>query len=284
MDPITSAAIGGAVGGATGKFIEKALDSGKKWLKKYFEEHQPEAQEAAHRNMLAFLNDLAKRLQEVENSVKKAPGVKNQIEEAVTDPDFSALLHDCMIASARTSSSEKHRVLARLVSERLVAEEESLIALSADLACKAIPRLSPKHLRILAVLVLVYGTRPTPFPPRVAHEQFHCWWVAWLEKHLTPIMPVGKITPNDYAHLTAVSCIAYDFLTSRDLEERLSPPRESGFRWNCDEFLTRTDVGRELSKLWEGGMGRALATTVGRLIGIIVTDEILGIRTVMAWG
>lgn len=283
MDPLTAAAIAGAAGGAAGKLIEKVWNSGQRWLATYFKDHQPKAQESAEKNALDFLSELANRVHGIEKTVKNIPDAKKQIEDALADPDFSALLKDAMIASGRTASGEKHKLLARVVSERLLAGEESLVALATNLACDAIPHLSPKHLRFLGVMTLVYGTRPDPFPPNISPGTFHDWWTTWLSDSLSSLMPLGDMTDIDYAHLLSVSCITYEFLSSRDLKQVLSPPNTSEFKWDADKFLTDTPIGKKLSELWKAGMEKAVPTSAGRLIGIYVNDLLGGTKTKIKW-
>ena len=283
MDPLTAAAIAGAAGGAAGKLIEKAWSSGQRWLGTYFRDHQPKAQEAAEKNALDFLSELANRVHAIEETVKNIPNRKKQIEDALADPDFSVLLKDAMIASGRTASSEKHKLLARVVSERLLAGEESLVALAGNLACDAIPHLSPKHLRCLGVMPVVYGIRPVTFPPNIPPGTFHDWWTTWLSNSLSPLMPLGNMTHIDYAHLLSVSCITCEFLSSRDLKQILSPPNTLEFKWDADKFLTDTPIGKKLSELWKAGMEQAVPTSAGRLIGIYVSDLLTGTKTQIKW-
>lgn len=282
MDPFIGSAIAGAVGGAAGKLIEKTWNSGQRWLATYFRDHQPKAQEAAEKNALDFLSELANRVHAIEETIKNVPDAKKQIEDALADPDFSALLKDAMIASGRTASSEKHKLLARVVSEKLLAGQESLVALAGNLACDAIPHLSSKHLRYLGILSLVYGIRPDPFPPNILPETFHDWWTIWLSDMLSTLMPIEKMTEIDYAHLVSVSCITYEFLSIVDLKEILSP-KSLTFKWDANKFLTDTPSGKELSELWKAGMGHAVPTSVGKLIGVYVLDLLAGSKTGIKW-
>jgi len=283
MDPLIASAIAGAAGGATGKLIEKAWNSGQRWLATYFKDHQPKAQESAEKNALDFLSELANRVHVIEETAKNIPDAKKQIEDALADPDFSALLKDTIIASGRTGSSEKHKLLARVVSEKLLAGQESLVALTGNLACDAIPHLSSKHLRCLGVVALVHGIRPYSFPPNISPEKFHDWWTTWLSDSLFPLMPVGKMANIDYAHLMSVSCIIYESIVFTDLKEALSPPKSSALKWDADKFLTEIPIGKELSELWKAGMEHALPTSVGRLIGIYVNDLLTETKTKIKW-
>jgi hypothetical protein len=283
MDPVSIATIAGAAGGVAGKLIGKAWESGEKWLSTYFKDHQPKAQESAQKNALDFLNELSNRVHSIEEGVKNILDAKKQIENALEDPDFSALLKDAIIGSSRTPSNEKHQLLARIVSERLLAKQESLVALAGNLACDAIPHLSSKHLRCLGIMTLVYSTRPDPYPPDIQSEKFNDWWVNWLERMLSPMMSIETMTPIDYTHLVSVSCITYDYIINRDLKKILSPHLNSALKWDADKFLAEFTIGKKLLELWRDSMEHAVPTSVGRLIGIYVRDLLEGTKTKINW-
>ncbi len=283
MDPLLTTTLAGAVGGAAAKLIEKGWDSGQKWLATYFKDHLPQAQETAKTNALDFLNELARRIHEVEESVRNTPDARKQIEEALADPDFSAMFKQALLASGRTNSEEKHKLLARIISERLLKDQNSMVALAGNLACDAIPYLSPKHLKYLGVMTLIYGTRPSPFPPHIPTETFHDWWTNWLIANITPVMPAEVMTQIDYSHLVSVSCITYEYIGKRKLNKVLSPPENSGFQWDYDRFVNETQIGKKLAEVWESGMSKAVPTSAGRIIGIYIHDLIIGMKTVIQW-
>jgi hypothetical protein len=133
------------------------------------------------------------------------------------------------------------------------------------------------------VISSIYEIRPKTFPPNIPPETFHEWWVNWLQRRLSPVMPNDIMTQLDYAHLVSVSCITYDYVGTRDLKKILSPPENSGFQWDYNRFIQDTEVGRKLKELWDSGMTRAVSTSVGRLIGIYVNDLLVGTKTTIEW-
>ena len=284
MDPTTALIIAGAVGGAAGKLIEQAWGTGKKWLETYFRDHHPTAQKSAQQNALDFLASLANRVHDLEEALADTPDAKRQIECALSDPDFAAMLKDALIASARTESSEKHKLLARVVSERLTAQPESMVSLAGNLACSAIPHLSSKHLRCLGVMAVVFHIRPTPFPPpTIPIELLPSWWTEWLSTVLSPVVPTANPSKIDYEHLVSVSCASLIYLGTRDLKKVLFPPELASFKWDANQFLTETEVGKRLSELWKGGMNRTYPTSAGQLIGTYVVDLLVGMNTTIDW-
>jgi len=283
MEPLTAIAIAAAVGGASGKLVEAAWDEGSKWLSDYFKDHREKAKETAEKNALVFLNDLALRVKDIEITLKESGRSKESIERAMDDPDFAATLKTALIASARTTNSEKHEILARAVAERLVSAPESLVTLASALAIDALPHLSSKHLDFLGIATLVYGIRPDPFPPALPPGEFGEWYVSWLTKMLALCLPELKMSSLDYVHLVSVGCIKYDPILGRDIKKILSPPNPELYPWPADKFLSENPMGKHLSDLWENGMKSVTLTTSGNLIGTYVKDLKTATRTSIKW-
>lgn len=288
MDPLTIAGISAAVGGVSGKLIEKAWDSGEKWLNKYFDDHHEMAQKKAKKNTLQFLNELAERVHRLEEGTQDDEKIKEKIESALQDPDVSALLKDTVIASSRTSNKEKHKIFARIVSERLRVDSEELLALVSTLACDAVTHLTPSQLRYLAVAMTTYHARPSyPFPPdpsEVDPSKFSNWYIAWLIRAFAPLLPIEPpLREMDFFHLEAVSCIMLEPLVGASLCDNLGPPAKSGYSWECNNFVEEHELGRELLKLWKEKLMKLRLTSAGRLIGIYVRDEIGGTTTRIHW-
>src|SRR3989338_1746525 len=283
MDPLSIVAISGAVGGGAGKLVEKAWDSGEKWLEGYFKDHHPSAKEKARRNSLEFLNDLAQRVHQLEEEVKENPEIKKQIESALGNPDFSALLQDALIASSRTDNVEQHKILARIVSERLHCQSEGLLALTSTMVCDAIKHLTSNQMRFLGLATFIFWIRPIPWPTPVPQAQFSQWYLAWLTRFLSLHLPMETLKYLDFSHLESVSCIKYETFLGRDLKQVLSPPAESGYSWPVDDFIQNNPFGKQLNELWKNGMEKTTLTTTGQLIGIYVNDELTKTRTKIDW-
>jgi len=188
-----------------------------------------------------------------------------------------------MLASARTSSSEKHRLLARVVSERLLAGTESLAHLAGNMAVGAIPYLSSKHLRSLGVLTVVSMLKPAHIPAKLPASGLQLWYGSWLERTLSPLLPIGSMTYGDYTHLESVSCILYLPFWSRPLQQLLLPPGDLAASWDSQRFLEQSEVGKHLAAFWESGMKHARSTSVGKLIGVHTKDLLTGRQTVTLW-
>jgi len=73
-------------------------------------------------------------------------------------------LQRAIVTSARTSSEDKHRILAGLIRERLLAKSEDIVSLASSIAVEAIGALKAKHLYVLELSVLVEGIRPMGLP------------------------------------------------------------------------------------------------------------------------
>lgn len=274
MDPVTLALLS-AVGGATAtKFINEAWDLGKGWLDDYFLKHQPEAKEKAQENALDFLLDLGKRIQKLEEDTENSEIIKEQIKNSLSDPDFSALLQNALIASARTSSQEKHILLANIVSDRLTADQESLKALVCSMAIEVIPHISSKHLKILGIMTVILWqivpTNPETMDPNS--------WRDYLVNQLSPLIPEEEIKSVDYLHLLSVSCISMS-IGSKDINQFISPTDRVSGEWNSDIFLKETDVGKKINEIWSKELKHMNLTAVGGIIGVYVLNELFKRKT-----
>lgn len=284
MEPLSIVTISAAVGGVAGKVVEKAWDAGEKWLSSYFKDHHKQAQEKAKTNALDFLNDLAKRIHVVEESSKTDSAKIKAIDQALEDPDFSAILRDAIISSSRTDNAEKHRILSRIVSERLVSKPEDLVSMTSSMACDAVSHLGNRHLYILAIVTVVYYLRPHPLPPPIPKEQLGPWYIAWLEKMFRPLVDKVECTNMDFLHLLSVACVKYDPILSRDIKRILRPGNIEEITEDLiKEFIDKKEVGVKLNKLWSQGLQHIALTSIGQLIGVYVTDELLGTKTLIDW-
>jgi len=283
VEPLSIIAISAAVGGIAGKFAEKAWAVGERWLSSYLKDHYPEAQETGRRNSLEFLANLAHRIHQLEENAEDSHKIRHQIESSLEDPDFSALLQEALIASSRTSDEDKHKILARIVSERLRCQSEGLVALTSTLACNAVKHLTPKQMKFLGVTTFVQSIRPSPFPPAIPPQQFGQWYVNWLTRTLSLFLPLEPMTNVDFTHLESVSCIKYESFIGRDLKKILSPPSETGYDWPFDDFVQNNPAGKELQELWKNGMQQTTLTTAGQLTGIYVHDEQTRTTTTIDW-
>ena len=283
MDPFSIKIIKVAVGEMSGKLVEKAWDFGKKWLANYFKDHHPKAKEKARENALKFLENLAQRVHQLEEEIKDNERIKQQIENALTDPDFSALLKDALITSSRTSNEEKRKILARIVSERLRCQSEGLVALTSTLACEAVKHLTSKQMRFLGATAFVYVLRPNQTPTEISPVQFSQWYINWLSNFLSLHLPIESLTQLDFLHLESVSCLKYEPFINRDLKKILTPSTKSIDDWSFQDFVQNNPVGKQLYSLWQNGMQQTTLTTTGQLIGIYVHDELTKTRTIINW-
>jgi hypothetical protein len=284
MEPVSIVAISAAVGGVAGELVKRAWALGEKWLSSYFKDHLPKAQESAKQNALQFLDDLARRVHILEAKAAQEKGSMKSVEAALEDPDFSALLQKAILTSSRTDNLEKHRILSRIVAERLSSASEDLVTLTSSLACDAIEYLGIRHLHTLGVCITVFAIRPDPFPPpTIPKEVFWIWYLQWWQKRLAPMLDNASCTQLDLLHLMGASCIHYEPVITRDLKQMLSPPKESGLKWQVDEFITKNPTGVNLNQLWEQGLKSVTPTSVGQLIGIYVADELTGGTTKIDW-
>jgi hypothetical protein len=270
MDPVSIAITSAAVGGVAGKFVEKAWTLGEKWIAEYFKNHGKEAQEKAKENALSFLNKVAESVKVIQDNTKNDPVTLEVINTSFKDPDFSAVLQRAIVTSARTSSEDKHKILARLITERLLAKSEDMISLASSVAVEAIGALKAKHLYVLGLSVLVEGIRPMNLPKDLPQTQLNQIAREWWLKNLSPLIhKVEDLTDIDIRHLVGVNCIEYESFIGRNLTQIL----KSGFgEWEVEKFLSETEEGKKLKEYYDKYLQKMTLTSAGQLIGIYVKD------------
>jgi len=272
MEPLSIIAIGAAVGGAAGKFVEKAWDSGEKWIQSYFKDHKEVAQQKATDNTMDFLNELAQKVKQLEDS-KQIP--KDKIESAQDHPDFSAMLQKALLTSAQTDSKDKHIILARLVSERLKSEPESILALSSKMACDAISYATVNQLLILGLAVNFYGIRPNPFPPIGVNEtNFQEYMNAWLTQRLKPYEKI-EFKQIDITHLESLSCLKVNTFIGRGLNDMF---KKENLVYDFEKMVD-IQLREKMKKIWNDGLQKIDLTTVGQIIGVSVSDLLTNTNT-----
>lgn len=272
MEPLSIIAIGAAVGGAAGKFVEKAWDSGEKWIQSYFKDHKEVAQQKATDNTMDFLNELAQKVKQLEDS-KQIP--KDKIESAQDHPDFSAMLQKALLTSAQTDSKDKHIILARLVSERLKSEPESILALGSKMACDAISYATVNQLLILGLAVNFYGIRPNPFPPIGVNEtNFQEYMNAWLTQRLKPYEKI-EFKQIDITHLESLSCLKVNTFIGRGLNDMF---KKENLVYDFEKMVD-IQLREKMKKIWNDGLQKIDLTTVGQIIGVSVSDLLTDTNT-----
>ena len=265
MEPISSIAIAGAVGGAAGKFVEKAWDSGEKWIRTFFEDHSEIAQEKATENTKEFLEELAQKVKLLEKSKQIT---KEKIGSAQDHPDFSASLKKAWLTSAQTESKEKHIILARLVSERLKSEPESILVLGSKMACDIISYATVDQLMILGLAVNFYGVRPDPFPPvGISETDFQEWMNNWVSERLRLYQKI-KFRAIDITHLESLSCLKVNTFVGRDINEIFG---KDNFKYDFEQKKD-AELKESMKKIWNGDFQKIDLTTVGKIIGVSVSD------------
>lgn len=265
MEPLSIITLGAAVGGAAGKFVEKVWDSGEKWIQSYFKDHKEVAQQKATDNTMDFLNELAQRVKQLEDSNQIS---KDKIETAQDHPDFSVMLQKALLSSAQTESKDKHQILARLVSERLKLEPESILALGSKMACDAIPFVTVNQLYILGLAADIFGIRPKPFPPAGINEiNFQNYMNEYLSQKLKHYEEI-EFKTIDMLHLESLSCLKVNLYPELEINEVLT---KDNLIYDFEK-MNDIQLRDKINKIWNDGLRQVILTTVGQIIGASVSD------------
>ena len=273
MEPFSLIALGAAVGGGAGKFVEKAWDSGEKWIQSYFKDHKENAQKQATENSLDFLTELAHRIKQLEDEKKVS---KENIDKAQDHPDFSAFLQKALLTSAQTDSKDKHKLLARLVSERLSSQPESVFSLASKMACDALSFTSTNQIMLLGLLTNLYVIRLHTFPPiGLTPDKYQEWMDNWITQRLVPFktLTIGK---QDLNHLESLSCLKINQFIGRDLNQIYTV---GDFKFDFN-ILKTVDLKENIQKFWNESKLQAVdLTTTGQIIGVLASDMISNTQT-----
>ena len=219
------------------------------------------------------MNELAQIVKQLEDQKTVS---KEKIDQAQDHPDFSAFLQKALLTSSQTDSKDKHKLLARLVSERLTSEPESVFSLASKMACDALSFASTSQTMLLGLVTNLYGIRPHPFPPvGLKPEQFQDWMDNWITQRLSPFknLTIGK---QDLNHLESLSCLKINQFVGRDLNQ-LYTVGDFKFDFN---ILKDTVLKEKIKQLWDSSRLQTIdLTTTGQIIGVMASDMISNTKT-----
>lgn len=277
MDPLSIVVLSSAVGGATGKFVEKAWDSGEKWIQSYFKDHKENSQKNAINNSFDFLTELASRVKALEEQSNRN---KQQITEAQDHPDFSIFLQKALITSAQTDSKEKHILLATLVSQRLIAEPESVFSLASKMACDAIAYMTSNQIKLLGLLATLFLMKPQGLPRGLTNESYQEWYDLFITPRLSPYnkLIIGK---QDLKHLESLSCVKLNEAMVRDLSYNFSI---FDFKFDFNSIKSYA-IKEKFQNHWgDPRIQQVNLTTTGEIIGVLVSNMISNtVTTLDGW-
>jgi len=264
--------------GAAGAFANQVASLASSWLRERFSGHTDKAYSAARANSEAFLINLSNRLQMLEDSGDTEASFSKKLNEAMESPDVAAALQDALYSSARTNDSQKHDLLSRAITERMLADGDGLQALATNQALSVIPRLHTRHLDNLGLATLLYGVRPN-LPRDSMANVVESLMGIWLEKNVSLYLPIANM---DAQHLVANGCLIYQRNFSKNLRKILAPDWFDDFVWTDSGFFD-SDVGKTVLEVWGQFATHCDLTSVGHIIGIYVHDSKSRIRTNIDW-
>jgi len=268
MAGIVGGAIGGAAGGAAGKVAEIAIGGAKNWLVERYRGHQERVREAVARNTNDFLGRLGEKVAklEEENELNRA-----SVETVLATPAFSRLLQISTLSAAEQSNELKHEILATLVSQRMILEDEDLYSLCAPKAVEAIALCSGHHLQVLAAL---FYMQKIVFPGTDA---------SFIEKlfleRLRPYIPL-QTSKLDLEHLSSLGVLTPSS-SEIDLGSLMTKKFPNALAGVWPQF---DPVWQQVEKTYQPILSCSL-TSVGMLIGATVHSQNIGIPLDMSeWG
>ena len=193
---------------------------------------------------------------------------------ALEHPDFSVVLQKAMLSAAQTENQNKHELLSRLVAERIQAPPESLVSMASKMACDAISFTTPNQLLILGLLTNILYIVPSE---TIIETQK----LEWIQTRVSKFLELNLRTLDlDCNHLESLSCTTVISIISNDLPKILS--HKFGGAFDFDTFKSKP-TGEKLVKMWkESHLQKCNLTTVGQILGVMVSDQHLGDKTSFA--
>lgn len=282
MDPITTLVVSSAVGGAAGSFIKEVSSNGVKWLVDLVTAQSPEMQAIAKNNMENFVNRLARRVEQLEKDI--APEDSEIFRQSLNHPSSAMLIKTALVDAATTDNEDKHELLAELISQRLTAGADDMIALAGTAACSIVNSLSSRQIKILAVLCVLYAIRPLKVEPIIDPNEARKLVKKWWSDNITPLTDNSfqQATNLDFEHLAAMGCIRFSSIVSSDLKGLISNGFFEPKLVFQDEDLAGEKWYEVLNEKWQD-IGRSTPTSTGQMIGILHKDAKLKSRTKINW-
>lgn len=285
VDPVSDI----VVNAAASIFLERLSDRTYNWILKKYEGHPKKSIENAIRRADRFYEQFAICIEELKN----IDGIEEIKEKALAEPGYTSVVQEAALGATLTDSTEAHKILAHLVTDRLTAEPDSLQNLAAHMACNAVPQLSNMHLKFLGLLYIIRRYRAPPYIMELPYDERIDIGTKWFLNEIAPFIPIEEITDFDLAHLMAVSCITY---VPQMIHSGYGGSSEPGY-WTLpivvrnklcslkeiyrlpkpvkEPQIEQDPIGKDLLKFWGGSnMRKASLTPAGSLIGLYVLDAI----------
>ena len=249
---------------AAKKFIDTAIELGAAWVRARYIDQLPKAMEAAEENFVQYLNELAACIKKIENLLEESGQPIDKIEIALQNPDIALDYKETAIMAARTNNSSKHYLFAKLLAEKLIADEDNIYYLATSSAIQAIAQLNLTHMRILAMMVLIHHIRPVEIPSDEQNE----FYTKWLSENISLINPGMEVSRLHFNHLMTTACLIPRTGLVSEVPTQALVRRYSGFEYEtATGFLDQDSMGQVIQSLWDKGIASTTLTTTGRLIG-----------------
>lgn len=247
--------------GAGTKIGEVVVESAPKWIRGRFLGHRDAVIAAAVKNSEGMLAALADRVRKVEHD---NAAIQQAIEAALDRPDVSASFQLATLTAAQTDDPEKHRLLARILADRLVAGEATMTAAVTNLAMEAIGKLTPNQIRLTGLGIALQTLRPEKEETPEALSRR-------LEFLLAPFVS-ATAGGLDILHLDSLSVFRMMLVGQGNLEGFLKGILRESF----DPSFVKSSIGERIDLTWSRGLTRTHPLPAGMLIGTHVVELLVG--------
>jgi hypothetical protein len=272
------------------------------WLAEALGSQSKIAESRAFANAADFLAAVDQRIQQL--AASRPEGFRQELLSALEDPDIAATVRTAVITGARSSSEDRHRVLAGVVAERLGLKSDSAKAAAGNLAVTAVANLGTEHLQVLGLLALIHAARPTDdTAPELRRDDYNEFverrgerFAGWLQRSLDAHGIPERRSTALISHLVAAACVIHEPQVKRDLSDALHPREytrdnlinhrvaRSGYPYGLSfAKWMKSERSYALQQLWTFQLQFLEPTPAGLLIGLAVHDARTGDNQVAHW-
>lgn len=269
-----------AISGATSTFITLLVTKGADWLIQLVASHSPEVQKKAVANLQNYVNRLANRVERLEAELPA--GQRNVFDEALDHPSTSLLLKKAMVSAASTDNEDHHTILSELITQRLTARADDMIALAGSAACDIVNALSSKHIWELGLIIRFDDVRPDSPVEFTDQDAYDNYVIEWFQPLDELSKKIDNLTNIDQMHLLGLGCVVMTSLP-KDLKKYLTIPVEPASMEPTMSKFEALPWWEHFLSIFNKNMKFLRLTSIGSLIGILCHDSTLGVTTNIKW-
>ncbi len=263
----------GVFSASTAKLIELGVE---KILKRFFPD-EDKAINIAQNNCVNFFLQVEKVYEKNKDSFTFS---QDKFQSIVLEPNFKTFLEKTILLASQTKFEDKHKLLGRLLLERMQNDTDDYFSLVAPQIVDILSSFNKKHLNTLAIAILLDGHRPgiTRYRDDPKKQDSSRAEIYWREHLMNFMDDMNTFNGFDFMYIIAQKCLYRDpVLAGRSIDSVL----KRGFGdWDYKDF-SNTEEYKKLKMLNDVFDCITKTTTLGYTIGAMMHDIVFGTYTDM---